>query len=115
MQKRALMFCLIHAVIGSAVLSTGGSFPSIHSNVNTPATNGYFSPITYTTDWLAEDTPTVSRARYSNTLLRSGLLRVFVLAGITGIAIFSVKSNSKINKKRGNPEIKKSIVLKLRI
>ena len=110
------MAYLILAIIGSFAFSTSEFFRIDASCKDILGSKSYFSSITHAVDWLAEDTPIISKAyKTSNSPLRHGLLRYFTLTGITGIAIFPVIPNFKINKNDSFPVIKKLIPLKLRI
>jgi len=114
--KNILMVYLILAIISSFVLSARQTFLYEKPNKDTLGSNIYFSSIVQNIDWLAEDTPAVSKAyKYSNNPLRNSLFRVFTLTGIIGIAVFLAKSNFKINKNDNFPIIKNLVPLKLRI
>ena len=115
-QKCALLVYLILAVIGSLAISTGEAFCFRDSDRGNLGSSSFFSPIGYAVDWLAEDIPAISKAHgYSFSLLRNGFLRVFVLAGALGIAIYLGKSNFKIIINDNIPIIKDIFLLKLRI
>ena len=116
-QKLILPVYLILAVICSFVFSTDQALLYEKSEKDILGSGSYFSSLaTHTIDWLAEDAPTISKVhKYSNSPLRSGLLRVFVLAGLIGIALFLAKSNFKINKNNNLPIVKKLVPLKLLI
>ena len=114
--KLAFLVYLILAIIGSFILSTDKPFQFVNFNKDSLGARSYFSSITLAVDWMVENSPTISKAhRYSNPHLRNGFLRVFTLVGIIGIAIFSAKSNCKINKNKNYPLMKNPILLKLRI
>ena len=114
--KSALLIYLILAIIGSLALSTGQDFSHKKTNKDNTGSSGYFSSIVLTVDWLAEDTPAISKThRYTNAALRNGLLRVFMLTGIIGITLFLAKSNLKKIKNDNFPIIKNLVPLKLRI
>ena len=114
--KSVLMVYLIFAVIGSFAFSTGQAFSYEKINRDILGSSSYFSSMHHTIDWLAEDTPTISKAnKHSNPALRNSLLRVFTLTGIIGTAVFLTKSNFKINKNDNFPVIKNLVPLKLRI
>ena len=107
---------LILAVTGSFAFSTGEAFRFNEINKDILGSKIYFSSIVHTVDWLAEDTPIISKAyKYSNSPLRSGLLRFSAFTGITGLAIYPVKSNFKINKNDIFPAIRNLVPLKLLI
>ena len=107
---------LILAIICSFTFSTSQSFSYDKSNKDILRSEIYISSIAHTIDWLAEDTPTISKAyKYSNSPLRNGLLRVFIFAGTIGIAVFLAKSNFKIRKDHSFPILKTLVPLKLRI
>ena len=114
--KNVLLAYLILAIIGSFAFAAGQAFSYEKSDRDFLGSNSYFSSIVHTIDWLAEDTPAISNAyKNSNSPLRNGLLRVFTLAGITGITVFLAKSNFKININENFPVIKNLFPLKLRI
>ena len=110
------MVYLILAIIGSFAFSTSQAFPLEKSDKDILGSNIYFTAIDRSVDWLAADTPSVSKSnRYSTSPLRTILLRVFTLAGIINIAMFIAKANYKTNKNNNFPLIKNLVPLKLRI
>ena len=110
------MVYLMLAVIGSFVFSADQALLYEKSDKDTLGSSRYFSSITNTVDWLAENSPTISKVhKYSNSLLSGGLLRVFVLAGLIGMALFLAKSNFKKNTNNYLSIVKKLVPLKLRI
>ena len=114
--KLAFLVYLILAILGSFALSTDKPFYSVDINKDSLGSGSYFPLTAFTVDWVVENSPTISKAhRYSNHPLRNGFLRVFTSLGVIGIAIFSVKSNCKINKNKNYPLMKNPILLKLRI
>jgi hypothetical protein len=114
--KNVLLGYLIFAIIGSFAFSTGQAFSYEKADKDILGSNVYFSSINRSVDWLAVDTPSISKSnRYSNSPLRNILFRVFALSGIIGIAVFLAKTNFKTNKNDNIPIIKNLVLLKLRI
>jgi hypothetical protein len=78
--------------------------------------DNYFSPIYHSIDLFAENTTTIGKAlRFSNSPLRSELLRLFTLAGTIAIALYLAGTNFKTIKNTNIPHTKNQILLKLRI
>ncbi|MCL1927360.1 MAG: hypothetical protein FWG07_01015 [Treponema sp.] len=114
--KSVLLVYLILAITGSFAFSTGQSFSYEKINNDILGSGRNISSITHIIDWLAEDTPVISKAhKYSNTPLRSGLLRIFTLTGTIGIAMFLVKSNFSMIKNTTFLTVNYLVPLKLRI
>jgi hypothetical protein len=108
-----LIMYLVFAIIGT--FAVGGASCFEHSNKGLD-TNRYFSAMSHTVDWLAEDTTTIGKAHGSaNSPLRNGLLRVFILAGTIVAAVYLARANLKIIKNENFLPVKKLILLKLRI
>ena len=114
--KSFLLVYLVLSIIGSFVFSIGQDFSYETTNKDILGSVNNISSISHTIDWLAEDTPVISKAhKFSNTTVRDGLLRLFVPAGIINIAMFSAQSNVKTYKNNNFPKIKNLVPLKLRI
>ena len=114
--KSVLMVYLVLAIIGSFAFSAGQTFSYVKSDKDVLSSNIYFSSINHVVDWLAEDTPIVSKAqRNSNSPLRICLLRIFTITGIISIAMLFAKSNVKINKNNNFLTVNYLVPLKLRI
>ena len=114
--KLILPVYLMLAVICSFVFSTDQALLYEKSEKDILGSGSYFSLIAHTVDWLAEDAPTISKVyKYSNSPLRSGLLRMFTSIGVIGIAVFLAKSNFQINKNNNFPTSNYLVPLKLRI
>ena len=114
--KSVFLVYLALAIISSFAFSTGQDFSYQKTKKDILGSGNNISSIAHTIDWLAEDTPIISKARnFSNTTLRNGLLRIFILPGIIGMALFLAKSNLKIIKNGTVLVIKNLVPLKLRI
>ena len=114
--KSVLIVYLILAIAGSCALSTGHAFSYEKTNNDILGSGRNISSIAHTIDWLAEDTPTISKAhKYSNSPLRNGLLRVFILTGITGTAMLIALSGFTIYKNTAFLTANYLVPLKLRI
>ena len=114
--KSVLLVYLILAIMGSFAFSTDMSFSYEITSNDFLGSSCNISSISHAIDWLAEDTPIISKAhKYSNAPLRNGLFRVFTFAGIIGIAMFLTKSNFIVNKNDNFRIIKNLVPLKLRI
>lgn len=104
---------LVIAILGTFAFSITETADTIGLAGNKPYSNGIFSPVNHTIDWLAEDTHTVSRAgKTSSSSVQNGLLMPVEIHSNGEHFIFfsahTVKSNySCIDKK--------TIQLKLRI
>ena len=114
--KSVFLVYLALAIISSFAFSTGQDFSYQKTKKDILGSGNNISSIAHTIDWLAEDTPIISKAyKYSNAPLRNGLFRVFTLAGIIGIAMFLTKSNFIVNKNDNFRIIKNLVPLKLLI
>jgi len=107
---------LIFALMGSVALSINETFYFDTLDGNSINSGVHFTAINRTIDWLAEDANTIRRAhRNTSSPFSSGLIRVFMLAGIT-FAAFCVGESSFLSaKNRQATKIKNTILLKLRI
>ena len=113
--KIVLLACLMLALIGSSVISTGEAFRFEYSNNDSMYSGRYFSSINHTVDWLAEEILTLRKARgYSNSMLRKKLLCVFTFAGTIAIAIHLAEASLK-TKNDNTTIVKNPVLLKLRI
>jgi hypothetical protein len=107
---------LIFAIIGTFTLSTREATIFEYTNKDFIGSVRYCVSISHSIDCLVEDTTTISKAlRFSNSPLRSGLLRVFTLAGTIAITLHLARANLKIIKNDNIPFTKNNILLKLRI
>ena len=114
--KSVFMVCLIFAIIGSFAFSANQVFSYEKPDRDTLDSDIYYSSIYQSPDWLAADTPSIGKSnRYSNSLLRNILFRVFSHTGTNRVAVFPGKSNFKINKNDNFLTIKNYVPLKLRI
>jgi len=114
--KLVLFAYFILALIGSSAISAGEAFYLENSNDDSLSSDRYFSSIDYNVDWLAASILTLRRARgYSNSPLRSKLLRIFTFTGIFSIALYLVGANLKIIKNDNIQILKNLVPLKLRI
>jgi hypothetical protein len=114
--KQVLLACLVFALIGSSVISTGEAFCFECSNDDSLSSDSYFSSTGHTVDWLAARALTLRKAHgYSSFLPQNRLLRVFMFAGAIAITICLVRANLKIIENVNMPIIKNLVLLKLRI
>ena len=114
--KKFLIIYLILAITGSFAFTLGEFLCSTGSGTDNMGSGRFFSSISHTIDWLAEDSPAISKAnRYSNNSMNTGMLRVFVFAGLFGITMILTKSKIKININNNFLNRKNNIPLKLRI
>jgi hypothetical protein len=114
--KTAFLAYLIFAIIGTFTISTGQTSYFEHSNKDIIGSGRYCVSISCAVDCFIEDTTTIGKAlRFSNSPLRSGLLRVFTLAGTIAIALYLAGVNLKTIKNINIPLAKNQILLKLRI
>ena len=118
-KKRLNLFLLAYlvlALIGSSAISAGEAFCFEYSNNDSIYSGKYFSSINHFIDWLAGDVLTIRKTNgFSNSPLRSRLLRVFALAGTIAAAVYLAGTNLKTLKNVNNPTVKNLICLKLRI
>jgi len=113
--KPVLLAYMILALIGSSAISAGKAVCFEPSNNDSLGSNGYFFS-DRTIDWLAGNTLIRKKAdSYSDSLLQSRLLNVFVLAGTIAIAISLAGANLKILKNDNIPIKKNLVLLKLRV
>ena len=104
---------LLLAITCSYTFLTGESF---NLDINKRNFETQFASFHYSADWIAEETITIRKAsRNSSSILRSGLIRIFLYLGIlmtsvylTGTCIQQIKTNKTSN-------FKNYILLKLRI
>jgi hypothetical protein len=114
--KIVFLAYLIFAIIGTFTISTGEAPIFEHSDKDIIGSDRYCVSISHAADCLIEDTTTIGKAlRFSNSSLRSGLLRVFTLAGTIAIALYLAGANLKTIKNINIPLAKTKILLKLRI
>jgi hypothetical protein len=82
----------------------------------TPVPGGFFSPVDYTIDCLAEDGTVISKARgHSLSSLRNSSLRIVTPLGLQNIGVFCSQFPLKIIERTNCRDIKNTILLKLRI
>ena len=86
-----LLAYLVLAVPGSLVFSVGESFCVDNLDTDSLGADVFFSSISHTVDWLAEDT-TIGKAQYSSSRLRYGLLRELDFVGICITALYFARS-----------------------
>jgi hypothetical protein len=102
--------------MGTFVISTGEASVFEHSNKDSIDSSSYFSSMSHAVDCLIEDSTTIGKAHsYSNSPLRNGLLREFIPAGITAIALHPAGTNLKTIQNDNISFTKNLILLKLRI
>ncbi|MDR2176680.1 MAG: hypothetical protein LBP20_01395 [Treponema sp.] len=86
------------------------------SLMNKAASGGFFTLQDCSIDWLIEDTAVISRAsEYSSFSLRGGIVRVLMALGIQSAGAFLVQSAVRTTGRAQYPNIKNTILVKLRI
>jgi len=107
---------LIFALMGSLALSINKTFDFDTLNKNNVNSDVYFTKLNLAVDWLAENTNTIRKAhRNSSFQLHSGLVSIFMLAGIFFTVFCINKSIFLLIKDRQTTDTRKTVLLKLRI
>jgi hypothetical protein len=114
--KFVLLAYLIIVVIGFFAFSNNDIFRLINYNQDSPKSVSFISSIIYNADCLAENTAITNKINgNASSLLRNGLLRIFLFIGINITAIYLTQFFYSAIKNDENFIIKNSIILKLRI
>jgi len=104
---------LVIAIFGAFAFSITETSNTIELDGNKPYSNGIFSPVNHTIDWLTEDTYTVGRAgKTSSSAIQNGLLMPVEIHSNGERFIFFSAHTAKSDYSCNN---KNTIRLKLRI
>ncbi|MDR1219243.1 MAG: hypothetical protein LBK73_06480 [Treponema sp.] len=107
---------LILVIMGTFAFSVADNFDFSEFEENQTMSSGFFTPTEYTVDWLIENTTMIGKAdRHSPSPLRNGTVRTSAPPGVQNAGIFLVQSPLKTIEKTQCPNIRDTILLKLRI
>jgi hypothetical protein len=115
--RRILAGYLVLGIMGALTFSSMTEFLDLSEiEVKRAVSDGLLAPTEITIDWLSESAAIISKDEgYSSSSLRARTLRVSALPSIQNTGILIVRSTLKTIKKTQYPDIKNSILLKLRI
>jgi hypothetical protein len=114
--KFAFLAYLMLVVTGFFAFSNNDAFWLSNYNPDSLESVSFISSITYTADCLAENTAITNKINgNTSSLLRNGLLRIFLFMGIYIAAVYRTQFFYNAIKNDENFTIKNDIILKLRI
>ncbi|GHU81763.1 hypothetical protein FACS189468_4980 [Spirochaetia bacterium] len=107
---------LVFAVPGIGAFAATEPLRSIVFSGDTPISEGFFTPVELTIDYLAEGETMMNKAGgYSFSPLRTGALRILMPSGVPNTGSVPAQLCLKTAEKAHHPDIKNAAPLKLRI
>jgi hypothetical protein len=110
-----LAACLAFATLGVFTFAELEPLRSVHFQEDNPVSGGFFIPVDFSLDCLAEGETIISKARgYSFSPVRNGALRVLTFPGIQNTGSVPAESPLSKNERTTYLYIKNTIPLKFR-
>jgi hypothetical protein len=106
---------LVLVILGTFAFSMAETFDSSEFEIKRAVSGGFLAPTEIAVDWLAEGTAIISKAEEYSSPLRNGTLRTSAPSGVQNTGALLVQSSLNAIKKTQHPDIKNTIILKLRI
>jgi hypothetical protein len=111
----ALAGYLVLVIMGMLAFSMAESLDTSESEVRRAVSGGFLAPTEITADWLAEGTAIISKAEEYSSPVCGGTVRIYAPSGVQNAGMLLVQSSLNAIKKTQYPDIRNTIILKLRI